>query len=184
MKSPENRRISNYRFLKSSQNALISIPCFLKSPENIRISNLRLLKSPENVLISIPHFLKSLENDRISNRCFLKSSGITGGGSTFRLFSAYFAACIVSGRTSAVKYFSPSRKSLTAAALPNRRVDKAKYTGVSAVPHFPTTAIFLALGNRQPFLPPPSVPLPLPHRYGGTSLFLYWKGKAAALGFH
>jgi hypothetical protein len=83
MKSPENRRISNYRFLKSSQNALISIPCFLKSPENIRISNLRLLKSPENVLISIPHFLKSLENDRISNRCFLKSSGITGGGSTF-----------------------------------------------------------------------------------------------------
>ena len=82
MKSPENRRISNRQFLKSSQNALISIPCFLKSPENDRISNLGLLKSPENVLISIPHFLKSLENDWISNRWFLKSSGVMGGSST------------------------------------------------------------------------------------------------------
>ena len=66
---------------------------------------------------------------------------IRGYGWRFHFFGyslAYFAACIVSGRTSAVKYFSPSRKSLTAAALPNERVDKAKYTGVSAVPHFPT----------------------------------------------
>ena len=64
-----------------------------------------------------------------------------GYGWCFHFFgcpTTYFAACIVSGRTSAVKYFSPSRKSLTAAALPNERVDKAKYTGVSAVPHFPT----------------------------------------------
>ena len=44
----------------------------------------------------------------------------------------------VPGSACGVKYFSPSRKSLTAAALPNERVDKAKYTGVSAVPHFPT----------------------------------------------